>query len=128
MGRGLSELQKTALTTAVTLNPDHQRSSNRRPTVTKELAAVRAELLDRMVEPDPPHTQYNLQPWELIDQYYCQQVQASNAQQVAVSKALARLVDRGLMVKLDNPGFVYPAQYHLTDAGLAKAAELLTAK
>ena len=130
MGRGLSDLQKTALTAAVKLDPEHKRNKWQREVVTEEVAAKRTEMLrrfgdhDTVVQPDPPHTQYHLLPWELIDHHYCQQVQPTKAQQVAASKALARLVKRGLMVKLVRGGV--DRQYNLTEAGLAKAVELLT--
>lgn len=133
MGRGLSDLQKSALTLAITLDPDHKRNKWQREVVTAEVAQQRAEQIagflgttPRPVKPediDPPHTLYHLQPCELIDHHYCQQVFPSKAQQVAASKALARLVKRGLMVKLKCFDW---HRYNLTDAGLAKAGELLT--
>ena len=133
MGRGLSSLQKTALTTAVTLDAEHKRSKWQREVVTEAVAQRRKEQIAGFlgvtpspVKPediDPPHTLYHLAPWELVDNFYCQQVIPAKAQQVAVSKALSRLVQRGLMVKLPNP---YGHQYNLTDVGLEKAGQLLT--
>lgn len=129
MGRGLSDLQKSALTTAVKLDSEHKRSKWQREVVTAEVAKHREEMgrklfgLTHSIELDPPHTLYHLSPWELIDNHYCQRVQPSRAQQVAASKALARLVQRGLMVKLKCFDW---HRYNLTEEGLAKAGELLT--
>ena len=132
MGRGLSTLQKSALTLAITLDPEHKRSKWQREAVTPEVAKERTEKfraffgIERVFEPDPDNaTLYHLRPWELIYQHYCQRCKPTKAQQVAASKALSRLVDRGLMVKLLAAGGSH--QYNLTDAGLQKANELLTA-
>jgi len=134
MGRGLSELQKAALTAAVVFDPEHKKSKWQRGLITKEVALKRTQGKEEFfgrpvkpVEPDPEHvTEYHLVPCELVDHYYCQQVYPSNAQQVAVSKALARLVKRGLMIKLDKRGTLYGDQYNLTEDGLQMAVKLLT--
>lgn len=133
MGRGLSDLQKAALTLAVTLDPQHKKNKWQRGVIDEEKAAERNNQLKAFLGkegdcvPDPENvTTYHLEPWELIDNYYCQQCYPSNAQQVAVSKALRRLVDRGLMFKLDKRGTTYGNRFNLTDEGLAKASQLLT--